>query len=72
MSTLPLPRIDAVRCTGCERCVELCPTQALAQVAEKAVLRYPDRCTYCTLCEDICPANAIALPFLIVFGGQQT
>ena len=66
-----LPRIDAARCTGCERCVELCPTQALAQVADKAVLLYPDRCTYCTLCEDICPVNAIALPFLIVFAGQQ-
>mgnify|MGYP003383104128 CR=1 FL=1 len=66
-----LPRIDVARCTGCERCVELCPTQALAQVADKAVLLYPDRCTFCTLCEDICPVNAIALPFLIVFAEQQ-
>jgi len=41
-------------------------------VAGKATLLYPDRCTYCTLCEDICPTNAIALPFLIVFAGQQT
>ena len=65
-----LPRIDALRCTGCERCIEACPTQALAQVADKAALVYPDRCTYCTLCEDICPTNAISLPFLIVFAGQ--
>ena len=66
-----LPRIDVARCTGCERCVELCPTQALAQVADKDVLLYPDQCTFCTLCEDICPVNAIALPFLIVFAEQQ-
>lgn len=71
METWPLPRIDAARCTGCERCIEICPTQALAQVADKAALLYPDRCTYCTLCEDICPTNAIALPFLIVFAGQR-
>ncbi|MBO9391603.1 4Fe-4S binding protein [Caldilinea sp.] len=66
-----LPQIDAVRCTGCERCIEICPTQALAQIHGKAMLLYPDRCIYCTFCEDICPADAIALPFLIVFAGCQ-
>lgn len=71
MDTAHLPRIDAARCTGCERCIEICPTQALAQVDGKAMLLYPERCTFCTLCEDICPANAIALPFLIVFAEQK-
>jgi Fe-S-cluster-containing hydrogenase component 2 len=46
--------------------VDICPTQALDQVNDKAFLRYPDRCTYCTKCEDVCLAGAIALPFLIV------
>ncbi len=67
MANLPLPRITAALCSGCERCVAICPTQALAQVGGKAVLAAPDRCTYCILCEDICPDHAIALPFLIVF-----
>lgn len=71
MSTWPLPRIDAQRCTGCERCVELCPTQALVHKDGKAVLLYPERCTYCSLCEDICPTQAIALPFLVVFAEHQ-
>jgi formate hydrogenlyase subunit 6/NADH:ubiquinone oxidoreductase subunit I len=61
------PQIAEERCTGCERCVDICPTQALAQINDKAVLLFPDRCTYCTACEDVCPTNAIALPFLIVF-----
>jgi formate hydrogenlyase subunit 6/NADH:ubiquinone oxidoreductase subunit I len=65
-----LPIINQELCTGCHRCVEACPTQALDQVAGKAFLRYPERCTYCTACEDICPENAIALPFLIVMGPQ--
>jgi electron transport complex protein RnfB len=72
MTDLPLPRIDAELCSGCERCVEICPVGALAQVGGKAVLVYPDRCTYCVLCEDVCPDNAIALPFLIVFAESQT
>jgi ferredoxin len=72
MSNLPLPRITAALCTGCERCIEICPTLALGQVNGKAVLICPDRCTYCALCEDICPDNAIALPFLIVFADSQS
>ncbi len=64
---IPLPRIDVNLCTGCRRCVEICPTQALAQIREKAVLQFPDACTYCNACQDICPEGAIALPFLIVF-----
>lgn len=71
MSDLPLPRIIAERCTGCGRCVEICPVDALAQWADKAALAFPERCTYCALCEDICPEDAIALPFLIVFGDIQ-
>ncbi|MBW7883640.1 MAG: 4Fe-4S binding protein [Caldilineaceae bacterium] len=72
MDNVPLPVISPERCTGCERCVEICPTGALDQVQGKAVLLYPDLCTYCTLCEDICPTNAIALPFLIVFADPDS
>lgn len=71
MSNLPLPRILAERCSGCQRCIEICPTQALGQVNGKADLVHPDNCTYCALCEDICPDGAIALPFLIVFADSQ-
>ena len=72
MGLQPLPRIAAELCTGCERCVTVCPTQALAQVESKATLLHPDLCTYCRLCEDICPVNAIALPFLVVFAPKRT
>ncbi len=66
MSKIPLPRIDQSLCTGCHRCIDICPTQALAQANGKAYLRDVERCTYCTACEEICPVSAIALPFLIV------
>lgn len=68
----PLPTIDWALCTGCRRCVEICPTKALDQENEKAFLRFPDLCNYCAVCEEICPADAIALPFLIVLAPGPT
>jgi len=67
MDALPLPRIIEEKCTGCGRCVEACPTGALAQVNQVAQLVRPDDCTYCTLCQELCPEDAIELPFLVVF-----
>jgi NAD-dependent dihydropyrimidine dehydrogenase PreA subunit len=66
MTSVPLPTIDSIACTGCGTCVELCATDALALHDAKAVLIAPDACTYCTVCEDRCPENAIVLPFMIV------
>ncbi|MEZ4614007.1 MAG: 4Fe-4S binding protein [Caldilineaceae bacterium] len=71
MAKIPLPHIDLSRCTGCHRCVDICPTQALTQIDGKARLAFPARCTYCTSCEEICPESAIALPFLIVLANSQ-
>ena len=68
----PLPVIDQKLCTGCHRCVDVCPTQVLVQVAGKAFLAFPERCTYCTACEDVCPEDAISLPFLIVLAPPTT
>lgn len=71
MANDPLPRIEQALCTGCHRCVDVCPTEALEQVAAKAYLRYPERCNYCTACEEICPTGAISLPFMVVFGERE-
>ena len=72
MSNDPLPTIDQSLCTGCHRCVDVCPTRALDQTVGKAYLSHPDLCTYCAVCEDVCPVGAIALPFLIVLGPLAT
>lgn len=68
----PFPSIHIDLCTGCHRCVDICPTHALAQIDGKAWLQHPERCTYCTACETICPKDAIALPFLIVFAADHS
>ncbi len=71
MTHLPLPQIDQDLCSGCGRCIDACPTQALGQHHGKAYLREPSACTYCVACEDVCPESAIALPFLIALAVAQ-
>jgi Ni,Fe-hydrogenase III small subunit/formate hydrogenlyase subunit 6/NADH:ubiquinone oxidoreductase subunit I len=55
-----LPILDQSKCaTGCERCIESCPTDALQQSA--GILEMDlGRCLFCTDCTEACPEGAIA------------
>ncbi len=46
------------QCTGCVRCVRICPTEAL-RVRKGRVTLYGDRCISCGRCVEICPEEAI-------------
>ena len=50
--------IDVTRCSGCGDCVEACPEEAIALVAQKAVVDH-ETCTGCGECIDGCPEHAI-------------
>jgi len=65
-----MPEVDPANCSGCELCIERCPTGALAMQGALAVIARPDLCSYCATCEEICPAEAIALPYQIVLAPQ--
>lgn len=54
------PEIDAARCvSGCDACVEACPTGAL-RVTEHGLALDLGRCIFCAACRDACPAGAIS------------
>ncbi len=57
-----IPVIDAARCTGCRKCVEVCPPQAIV-LEEKKVQVEEEFCEECGFCAAACPSHAIDIPF---------
>jgi len=53
-------KVDTAKCTGCESCVEDCPSEAISMVDDKAVIDN-DACIDCGVCVDACPVEAISM-----------
>jgi ferredoxin len=53
-------RIDAEKCTGCESCIEECPSEVISMVNEKAQVD-ADNCIDCGACVDCCATEAITM-----------
>lgn len=51
--------VDETKCTGCRKCVEVCPYGAFEFVGEIAIVT--DECRACGACDSICPVKAIYL-----------
>lgn len=57
--TVPVPQVNASRCTGCGDCAATCQFSALA-VAGGDVLIFPEICHHCGACVLACPLEAIS------------
>lgn len=49
------------QCVGCALCIEACPFDAIAGLAQKSHAVLPDLCTECALCLPACPVDCITL-----------
>jgi NAD-dependent dihydropyrimidine dehydrogenase PreA subunit len=75
-------KINREVCTGCNRCVEICPMDVLSANPRKGrppKVSYPEECWFCGSCVDQCPLGAkgaikvvIPLPMRVsVLWGQR-
>jgi len=51
--------IDAQRCTSCDICVNVCPTNVFDKTDGIPVIARQDDCQTCFLCELYCPEDAL-------------
>lgn len=56
--TIPIPKVDHEKCTGCGTCGEVCQYSAIVCLKGK-VLVFPELCHSCGGCMLFCPENAI-------------
>jgi ferredoxin len=57
-----IPVIEKNTCTGCGKCIEICPPQAIS-LNNKAASIEADLCEECGFCAAECPVDAILIPF---------
>ena len=54
----PAPQVDPALCTGCGRCIPVCPVDVISMVDGKAVIDGAN-CNGCRVCVAACPESAI-------------
>lgn len=66
-------QLNLEACTLCHACVTACPTHALSDNPDRAMLRFTENlCVQCGLCESTCPENAISLQARFDFQAWKT
>lgn len=53
--------VDAEKCTGCGRCLEVCPQGVLARDGKKVAVAERDACIECGACMRNCPYYAVTV-----------
>lgn len=58
--------IDTARCNGCQKCVEVCPTDAISGIPAEAHTIDLSRCIKCKACYEVCRYNPLANDAIII------
>jgi len=64
-------RVIPEKCTGCQRCVNVCPTGAITGPRSEPHNLDADKCIKCRACYEICRFDAIAGDAIVIRSKQQ-
>lgn len=64
-------RVVPNKCTGCQRCVSVCPTGAITGPRAEPHNLDPSKCIKCRACYEICRFDAIAGDAIIIRSGRR-
>jgi NADH:ubiquinone oxidoreductase subunit F (NADH-binding)/NAD-dependent dihydropyrimidine dehydrogenase PreA subunit/(2Fe-2S) ferredoxin len=64
-------RIIPGKCTGCQRCVQVCPTGAITGPRAEVHNLDPDKCIKCRSCYEVCRFDAIAGDAIVIESGGE-
>ena len=64
-------RIIKEKCTGCQRCVRICPTNAITGPRSEPHSLDMDKCIKCRSCYEICRFDAIAGDAIVIESGAS-
>ena len=64
-------RIIPGKCTGCQRCVQVCPTGAITGPRAELHNLDPEKCIKCRSCYEICRFDAIAGDAIVIESGVE-
>ena len=59
-------QFDDTVCTGCNLCVDVCPTDVMMPHPEKhnsPIILYPEECWFCGVCAEECNHGGIIMPY---------
>lgn len=56
--TIPVPRVDTSKCSGCGECGQFCEFNAIVSFTSEPLL-FPELCHGCGGCSKVCPERAI-------------
>lgn len=65
-------RVIKEKCTGCQSCVRVCPTGAIAGPRSEPHNLDPTKCIKCRSCYEICRFDAIAGDAIVIQSGETT
>jgi len=59
------------KCTGCQRCVSVCPTEAITGPRSEPHNLDTSKCIKCRACYEVCRFDAIAGNAIIITSGKE-